>query len=604
MTTAPSTPTAPTAPTAGAGLRHRELLDRALIAIRERTYWSAYPEALKAYGAESGTQDLAAGRAAFDGYLGHRFDAASSSTSTSSPGDPGDPGDPAQADAAPGDAADVGAERSPYGIELGVTYPPTDIDVMLASAAAGIPAWRDAGPDQRADTCLEILHRINARSHEIAHAVMHTSGQGYAMAFQAGGPHAQDRALEAIAYAYAEMTRHATTSIWEKSQGKRPPQRMSKTFTVVPRGVALVIGCATFPTWNSYPGLFASLVTGNPVVVKPHPGAVLPLAITVAIAREVLVEDGFSPDLVQLAAEAPDEGLARVLALRPEVKIIDYTGSTGFGTWLEQHAHQAAVFTEKAGVNTVVVDSTDDYRGMLANLAFSLSLYSGQMCTTPQNVLVPREGIATDAGHRSVADVARDLSAAVNDLLSDDARATALLGAIVNDTIVERLAEAPTYGDVVLASRPVTHPEFPDATVRTPLLVQVDSSTGGATAGSDPTYLRECFGPISFVVVTDSTDASVRLLRETVRDHGAITAAIYSTDPGVLVAAREAALDAGVALSENLTGSVYVNQSAAFSDFHATGANPAANSALTDAAYVASRFRIVQSRRHEPSPAG
>jgi hypothetical protein len=41
--------------------------------------------------------------------------------------------------------------------------------------------------------------------------------------------------------------------------------------------------------------------------------------------------------------------------------------------------------------------------------------------------------------------------------------------------------------------------------------------------------------------------------------------------------------------------------SAAFSDFHATGANPAANSALTDAAYVASRFRIVQSRRHLPS---
>ena len=68
---------------------------------------------------------------------------------------------------------------------------------------------------------------------------------------------------------------------------------MTKTFTVVPRGVALVIGCNTFPTWNSYPGLFASLVTGNAVVVKPHPGAVLPLAITVAIARDVLAEAGF-----------------------------------------------------------------------------------------------------------------------------------------------------------------------------------------------------------------------------------------------------------------------------------------------------------------------
>ena len=60
-------------------------------------------------------------------------------------------------------------------------------------------------------------------------------------------------------------------------------------------------------------------------------------------------------------------------------------------------------------------------------------------------------------------------------------------------------------------------------------------------------------------------------------------------------------MDAGVALSWNLTGGVYVNQSAAFSDFHATGANPAANAAFTDAHYVASRFRIVQSRRHLPA---
>ena len=56
--------------------------------------------------------------------------------------------------------------------------------------------------------------------------------------------------------------------------------------------------------------------------------------------------------------------------------------------------------------------------------------------------------------------------------------------------------------------------------------------------------------------------------------------------------------DAGVALSINLTGGVFVNQSAAFSDFHGTGANPAANASLTDAAYVASRFRVVQHRAH------
>jgi phenylacetic acid degradation protein paaN len=550
--------------------QHHETLQRALTAIRERSYWSAYPENLKAYGGDDapGSQSAAEGKAAFDGYLGKPFPLGQA-----------------------GDGDQVPGERSPYGIDLGVTYPHADVDALLSAATAAMPAWRAAGPDVRAEVCLEVLHRINARSHEIAQAVMHTSGQAYAMAFQAGGPHAQDRALEAVAYAYAEMTRHASTATWEKPQGKRPPQRMTKTFTVVPRGVALVIGCNTFPTWNSYPGLFASLVTGNAVVVKPHPGAVLPLAITVAIARDVLAGAGFSPDLVQLAAEQPGEGLAKVLALRPEVKVIDYTGSTGFGTWLEQNAHQAQVFTEKAGVNTVVLDSTDDYRGMLANLAFSLSLYTGQMCTTPQNLLVPRDGITADGQHKSVDELGADLAAAIDGLLGDDARATALLGAVVNTGVLDRLELAPSYGEVVLPSRAVTHPDFPDAVVRTPTVVKVD------VADRD-TYLQECFGPVAFLVTTGSTAESVDLLRQSVREHGAITAAVYSTDEKVLDATEEAALDAGVALSENLTETVYVNQSAAFSDFHATGANPAANSALTDAAYVASRFRIVQSRRH------
>jgi hypothetical protein len=88
------------------------------------------------------------------------------------------------------------------------------------------------------------------------------------------------------------------------------------------------------------------------------------------------------------------------------------------------------------------------------------------------------------------------------------------------------------------------------------------------------------------------------VFRRTVGAKGALTAAVYSTDPAVLEATERVALDVGVHLSCNLTGAVFVNQSAAFSDFHASGANPAANASLTDGAYVANRFRIVQSRRH------
>ena len=68
-------------------------------------------------------------------------------------------------------------------------------------------------------------------------------------------------------------------------------------------------------------------------------------------------------------------------------------------------------------------------------------------------------------------------------------------------------------------------------------------------------------------------------------------------------AAEDAAVDAGVSVAFNLTGGLFVNQSAAFSDFHVTGANPAGNASLTDPAFVAGRFRIIGVRKpwHEIS---
>jgi phenylacetic acid degradation protein paaN len=550
--------------------RHRATLERALTAIRERAYWSNYPEIPS--GRIYGETAAADGKAAFEALLDAPF----------------------PLDGQPGTSVTdrVGAERSPYGFDLGVTYPHVDdVDALLAGMRAAMPAWRDAGPDVRAAVCIEILDRLNARSFEIAHAAMHTTGQAFGMAFQAAGTHAQDRALEAVAYAYAEMTRHPAHAAWEKPGGKGDPLRMTKTFRIVPRGVALVVGCNTFPTWNGYPGLFASLVTGNPVLVKPHPRAVLPLAVTVQVARAVLAEAGFDPDLVCLAAEAPEEKLASDLATHEAVRVVDFTGSTAYGEWLERNAPQAQVYTEKAGVNCVVIDSTDDFAGMCKNLAFSLSLYSGQMCTTPQDLFVPRAGIDTDEGHKSHDEVAAGIAGAIDKLLGDDARAVALLGGIVNDGVLQRVSVAPSYGEIVLASREITHPDFPDALVRTPLLVGLDAQDW-------ETYGREQFGPISFVIATDSTDESLQIMREVVSAKGAITAAVYSTSEDVLAATEDVTADVGVALSANLTGGVYVNQSAAFSDFHGTGANPAANAALTDGYFVAGRFRIVQSRRH------
>ncbi len=576
VTTAPTsaTPTSTQEPVRTLVARHQQVLEEAAAALAGRTYYSRYPESPspRVYG--EGAAEV--GVAAYEALLGTAFAALADQ---------------------PTSGASVGDEVSPYGPRLGVAYPVLDVDAALDAARAAIPAWRDAGALARAAVLVEVVDRVNKRSFEIANAVMHTSGQPYVMSFQAGGPHAQDRALEAVVAGYVEQERIPSSVLWEKP-GRDAPLRMRKDYRIVPRGVALVIGCNTFPTWNAYPGIFASLVTGNPVVVKPHPRAILPLAITVAIAREVLTAAGFDPALVQLAPDGDDGRLGAELALRPEVAIIDYTGGPTFGEWLEREAGGAGklVYTEKAGINSIVVDSTDDLRGMLGNLAFSLTLYSGQMCTTPQNLYVPRDGIDTDEGHLSYEEFGSRLSGALDRLTGDDAKAVELLGATVNDGVranaagLASLAEE-AGGRVVRESREVRHPAFADAVVRAPGLVAVDVSR-------EDVYTQECFGPVAFLIGTSGTDQSLAQLADTVAEHGAMTAAVYSTRERVLDAARDAAADGGVALSENLTGQVFVNQTAAFSDFHGTGANPAANAAYTDAAYVASRFRVITSRRH------
>ena len=55
-------------------------------------------------------------------------------------------------------------------------------------------------------------------------------------------------------------------------------------------------------------------------------------------------------------------------------------------------------------------------------------------------------------------------------------------------------------------------------------------------------------------------------------------------------------------MSRNLTGPMPLNFSAAFSDYHVTGLGPAGNACLTDEAFVAGRFRVVQHREPAPAP--
>ncbi len=551
--------------------KHNALLNQAIDALHKRTFFAAYPEhpAPAVYG-ETADAD---GQAAFKAALGKKFELLK------------------QADP----VAWIGVEESPYTQEpLGITYPAFSIDTLVSRAQNAYHVWRKVSAQDRAGILIESLERVRARFFEIAYATMHTTGQGYMMAFQASGPHAADRALEAIAAGYEELQRFPSATLWDKPMGKFNIQ-LNKEWRAVPKGISLVIGCSTFPTWNTVPGLYAGLVTGNPVIVKPHPGAVLPIALVVAEIQQVLSEQNLDPSICQLAVDAYDKTITKELAEHPAVKLIDFTGNSAFGSYLEG-LQGKAVFTEKTGVNSVILDSVVDADKVASNLAFSLSLYSGQMCTAPQNFYIPESGIKTASGTVSFDAFAQKLVDNINSLADNPKAGPFVLGAIQNKNTCTRVADAEKIpGKIWVKSRSIENPMFKNARISTPILVEVD-------AAKKEIFSKELFGPIALLIKTKDTDHSIALAQEMALNHGAISCGAYTTDSSVREKIADAMALAATPVSFNLVGGIYMNQNAGFSDFHVTGGNPSGNASFTNPEYVVKRFTWVGHR--EPVAAG
>ena len=543
----------------------KERLEAAYAAQQSRTYFAAWPESPRAY-AEDG---MAQGLSAFQSLLTQNF------TELLQDGSQGW----------------VGDEVSPYMMTgLGIQYPKFAPEVLIANAKSAQKVWSKTSADIRAAVLLDALDRVALRFFEIAYATMHTTGQSFMMSFQASGPHANDRALEVLSMAYHELNRFPSDVTWVKNMGKFD-LTLQKNYKAIPKGVALVVGCSTFPTWNTVPGLFGSLMTGNASIVKPHPKSVLPIAIVVAEMQKALMAAGLPASVVQLGVDTLDHPITKELAEDTAVKLIDYTGGSAFGDYIES-LHGKTVFTEKAGVNSVILDSVVDANAVFGNLAFAASLYSGQMCTAPQNIFVSAEGVKTAEGVLSYDDVVAGIANAVKGLAENPKMGAGTLGAIQNDITSTRVksVEAAAGSSVALASMNIVNPEFPDARTASPTVIAVD-------AADEKSWKHECFGPIVFVVKTESAAHSLALTSDSASELGAITCSCYSTDNEFMTEVEDVMNEVFTPVSFNFTGAAFVNQHAAFSDFHVTGGNPSGNASFTDSQYVNRRFVWVGNRK-------
>ncbi|WNJ18493.1 phenylacetic acid degradation protein PaaN [Pontibacter sp. G13] len=554
--------------------KHKESLDKALEAVHKRTFYAHYPEppSKRIYGETANDEGLAAYQAQIGNLLPlHQQH----------------------------DATLVSDEASPYTQEaLNLSYPisenPQD---YIDRAQDALKSWRKVDVQSRAALLMESLDAIKERFFELAYATMHTTGQSFMMSFQASGPHALDRAIETIALALFEMNRFPTSTFeWVKPMGKFEV-KMEKRYRFVPKGVGLAIGVSTFPVWNTVPGLYADLITGNPVIVKPHPLSIYPIAIVVQEIQNVLAKHGLDVHIAQLATDKAEAPITGAFTDSEAVKLIDFTGGNAYGDFIETLGGKGkTTFTEKAGVNSVILDSTDNLKKMLGNLGFSLSMYSGQMCTCPQNIFIPKDGIKVNGEQVSYDEVVAGLAKSMAGLATHPKAGPGILGAIQNPATAARVKEAASsLGKVLLEGPEVSNPEFPNARLAAPSLIEV-------AADQYEVFSKEVFGPIAMVIPTENTEESLALAKKLASEKGAISCTLHSTDEAVIERVEEEMAESATPVSTNFTGNFWVNQNAGFSDFHVTGGNPAGNASLTDPSFVTKRFTIVGSRVFIPEP--
>jgi hypothetical protein len=431
--------------------RHRTTLERALTAIAERTHWSAFPESASPKVRGEGAAE--AGKAAF---------------------------------AALRDKPLRWTSQAPLArpaLSARLVFRSASLTRRRTSTHCS-PWWLKPNPSgakpdlKRGPVSAPEPQRINRQSFVMANAVMHTTGQAFLMAFQAAGPPAQDRGPR------PSLMRGPTAAFRQNRCGKNRKARTSRfewkaisnARVSASHWLRILMECYRVfrRPRNRQRGRGEAASRRDPAT-GDH-GTHRPRG-----ARRSRLH----PNVVTLVAHAAGDDTAQMLALRPDVKLIDFTGSTANGDWLEANARQATVFTEKAGVNQIIVDSAADFQGIARNVAFSLALYTGQMCTAPQNIYVPRDGIDTADGHLTFDQVATGLATAVQKLLADPVRAVEILGAVVNEGVAMRLKAARTLGPIVLDTQAIAHPQFPEA-ISTPLIVKPD-------AADRDKYLQEWF---------------------------------------------------------------------------------------------------------------
>jgi alpha-ketoglutaric semialdehyde dehydrogenase len=166
----------------------------------------------------------------------------------------------------------------------------------------------------------------------------------------------------------------------------------------VPVGPVAVFGASNFPLAFSTAGgdTASALAAGCPVVVKAHSAHLGTGELVGRAVADAVEESGLHPGVFSLV-HGPGTAVGRALVTDPVIQAVGFTGSRSGGLALVAAAASRPVpipvYAEMSSVNPVVVlpgAVKDDVDGLAQAYLTSVTGSSGQLCTAPGVVLVPR----------------------------------------------------------------------------------------------------------------------------------------------------------------------------------------------------------------------
>ncbi len=377
-----------------------------------------------------------------------------------------------------------------------------DARLAVDAAVAAFPSWAATGPRRRQALFLTAADIVERRAPELIELLAAETGavQKFA-AFQ----------VQWTA-GFLRQAAHWPYDLGGEIIAVEAPDTTCYAFTQ-PLGVI-----AGFTPWNgafnlAWRTIAPPLACGNTVVLKPSEEA--PVAAGLVIA-EILEEAGFPAGVCSVLTH-PAGGavpLADEFFERPEVRAINFTGSTAVGRHLAERAgrHIKKIVLELGGFNPMVVLADADLDDAVETAAFAAFFHQGQICMNARKVIV--EAPLYDDFLERFAVKARTL------VVGDPRDPSSALGPLINAGAVEkakaRLEMARAQGATVVAGGGF-HGPCMEATILT-----------GVEPGS-PLHCEETFAPMVVVERAVDVEAAMRVANGT--PYG-LTASIMCGDLG------------------------------------------------------------------------